>query len=429
VTAPRALCAYGVYPGGRWDVCWVIMEENLRLPALAAGQAPRLVQADTLGLHLAIEGLCHEAGGENEPAALELWAALMHRQVQRILQPGDADPRLRRLWLTIRQDLGGGWNLARMARCAGLSPESLRRLCQQQAGRPPLAQLTHLRMLFAADLLTCTREKISAVAARVGYEDAFAFSNAFKREMGVPPSLYRHRPPPRPDRRECQIADRVHAAQLRPMPYLLIVSFIWAFSFGLIKGRLAGLDSAFISAVRLGPGAAGLSALPPPARAPAAHAAGARRHRCGAVRAHVSRLQRKFPPPAGPRSRALHAHHPLFVTLLADALDRRFRRRALAAALLAVGGTGLIVFQGQELRPTLIGLALVQLSNLAFALGQVGYKRLRAKAARAPRPRHLRAALRRGLRPHVLPLALAHVDFATFTLTPSQSAHACSTSG
>jgi len=197
LTAPQTLCAYRVPSGGRWDICWVIFEEALRLPTLATGQAPRLVPADTLGLHLAIEGLCHEAGGENEPAALELWAALMHRQVQRILQPGDADPRLRRLWLTIRQDLGGGWNLARMARCAGLSPESLRRLCQQEAGRPPLAQLTHLRMLFAADLLTCTQEKISAIAARVGYEDAFAFSNAFKREMGVPPSLYRHRPNPR----------------------------------------------------------------------------------------------------------------------------------------------------------------------------------------------------------------------------------------
>jgi AraC-like DNA-binding protein len=46
-------------------------------------------------------------------------------------------------------------------------------------------------MLFAADLLTCTREKISCISARVGYEDAFAFSNAFKREMGLPPSLYR----------------------------------------------------------------------------------------------------------------------------------------------------------------------------------------------------------------------------------------------
>lgn len=193
LTAPHALCAYEVPAGGRWNICWVILDDTGNQPVLATGDGPRLIQADTLGLQRTIEGLCHEAGGENEPAALELWATLMHRQVQRILQPGDADPRLRRLWQSVRQDLGGTWNLARMARCAGLSPESLRRFCQQESGRPPLAQLTHLRMLFAADLLTCTAEKISSIAARAGYEDAFAFSSAFKREMGVPPSLYRSR--------------------------------------------------------------------------------------------------------------------------------------------------------------------------------------------------------------------------------------------
>jgi transcriptional regulator GlxA family with amidase domain len=66
-------------------------------------------------------------------------------------------------------------------------------LCLRHCGRPPLAHLTHLRMLFAADLLSCTREKITSIAARTGYGDAFAFSNAFKREMGVPPSRYRAR--------------------------------------------------------------------------------------------------------------------------------------------------------------------------------------------------------------------------------------------
>ena len=53
-----------------------------------------------------------------------------------------------------------------------------------------MAYVTNLRMLCAADLLACTREKI---AARTGYGDAFAFSSAFKREMGLPPSEYRSR--------------------------------------------------------------------------------------------------------------------------------------------------------------------------------------------------------------------------------------------
>ena len=35
------------------------------------------------------------------------------------------------------------------------------------------------------------------------------------------------------------------------MPYLIIVSIVWGFSFIIIKGSLASLDSAFVSFVRL----------------------------------------------------------------------------------------------------------------------------------------------------------------------------------
>ncbi|AOS45862.1 EamA-like transporter family protein [Lacunisphaera limnophila] len=163
------------------------------------------------------------------------------------------------------------------------------------------------------------------------------------------------------------------------MPYLIAVSLLWAFSFGLIKGRLAGLDSAFISAVRLG--LALLVFLPflrfrgLTSRLTTSLVA------LGAVQFGLMYLA------YNESFRHLQAHEvalltlttPVFVTLIADALDRTLRVRALAAALLAVLGTGVVVFQGQDLRPTLLGLALVQLSNLAFAAGQVGYKRLRAR--------------------------------------------------
>ena len=191
LTAPHALCAYHVRPRHRWEVCWGLYEEIMRLPTLESGQSPRLVRMDAKGLRLAIEGLCHEAGGMAEPSALEFWAALVHRQVLRVLQPAGGDPRLGQLWSTVHQDLGGAWNLRRMARCAGMSQESLRRLCLQHTGRPPLSQLTRLRMQFAADLLACSQEKIASLAARVGYGDGFSFSTAFKREMGMPPKRFR----------------------------------------------------------------------------------------------------------------------------------------------------------------------------------------------------------------------------------------------
>ncbi len=44
------------------------------------------------------------------------------------------------------------------------------------------------------------------------------------------------------------------------MPLLLLVSLVWAFSFGLIKGQLAGLDSTAVATLRLA--LAGLVFLP-----------------------------------------------------------------------------------------------------------------------------------------------------------------------
>jgi len=165
------------------------------------------------------------------------------------------------------------------------------------------------------------------------------------------------------------------------MALLVLVSLLWAFSFGLIKGRLVGLDSSFISAARLG--LALLVFLPfLRTRGIAARTAAALAG-IGAVQFGVMYLA------YNESFKHLQAHEvalftlttPIFVTLLADATERKFHMRSFLAALLAVAGTAVVVFQNKDLAPTLLGLGLVQLSNLAFAVGQVGYKRFREKSA------------------------------------------------
>jgi AraC-like DNA-binding protein len=54
-----------------------------------------------------------------------------------------------------------------------------------------MQQVTHLRMRHAAALLSSESYPIIAVAARVGYDNPFAFSAAFKRSIGLAPSAYR----------------------------------------------------------------------------------------------------------------------------------------------------------------------------------------------------------------------------------------------
>jgi AraC-like DNA-binding protein len=53
--------------------------------------------------------------------------------------------------------------------------------------------VTLLRMRHAAALLASDSYSVEDVARQVGYENAFAFSTAFKRLMGDSPTGYRRR--------------------------------------------------------------------------------------------------------------------------------------------------------------------------------------------------------------------------------------------
>lgn len=194
ITAPRAPSAYHIKPGlGTWRLHWSIYGEECLLPSVPPGAPPRLVPVEATGFRHAVEGYCHEKGARGDPGVLGLWAALVDHAVWRMLDAEQGDPRLDRLWLAVRQDIGGEWTLRRMAREAGLSEESLRRLCQKHLQCSPMAHLARLRMAAAADFLRHTGEKLEALATRLGYSDAFAFSTAFRRVWGMPPSRYREK--------------------------------------------------------------------------------------------------------------------------------------------------------------------------------------------------------------------------------------------
>jgi carboxylate/amino acid/amine transporter len=165
------------------------------------------------------------------------------------------------------------------------------------------------------------------------------------------------------------------------MAHLILVSFLWAFSFGLIKRHLGGLDSAFVTAARLG--LALLVFLPFLRLRGVSTRTALTLAALGAVQFGVMYLAyiESF--------RYLHAYEaalftittPILVTLFADALDRTLRWRALLAALVAVIGTACVMVKSTNLTVTLTGLVLVQVSNAAFAIGQVAYRRWRARHA------------------------------------------------
>jgi drug/metabolite transporter (DMT)-like permease len=201
------------------------------------------------------------------------------------------------------------------------------------------------------------------------------------------------------------------------MPLLLLVSLLWAFSFGLIKHLTAGFDGPFIAAARLG---LALLVFLPFIRlrgiAP----------RTAFALAGIGALQFGLMYLAYNESfRFLKSHEvavftlttPIFVTLLADAFDRTLRGPALGAAVLAVLGGAAIVVRSAPTAGTFTGVVLIQLSNLAFALGQVLYRRFRATRPEL-RDRDVFALVYLGAFALTLPVSLARTDFAALPLTP-----------
>ena len=204
------------------------------------------------------------------------------------------------------------------------------------------------------------------------------------------------------------------------MLYLLVVSVIWAISFGLTKGKLSGLDSAFISAARLG---LALLVFLPFLRTRGLSA----RAMLGLI--GIGALQFGLMYLALNESyRHLAAHEvvlftlttPVLVTLLADGFDRTLRPRALSAALLAMVSAAFIVIESATLRSTLIGFGLVQLANLAFALGQVLYRRFRARNP-APRDRAVFGFLFIGAFVVTLPALFLRTGFALPALSSTET--------
>jgi AraC-like DNA-binding protein len=91
----------------------------------------------------------------------------------------------------IHEDPAHRWSVAELAAEVGLSRATFAARFAKSVGQPPLTYLTMWRMTLAADLLRSTTETVTTIARKVGYEDPFAFSVAFKRVYSQSPTTWR----------------------------------------------------------------------------------------------------------------------------------------------------------------------------------------------------------------------------------------------
>lgn len=205
------------------------------------------------------------------------------------------------------------------------------------------------------------------------------------------------------------------------MPHLITVSIIWALSFGLIKGQLAGLDATALGVVRTG---FALIVFLPFWKPRQVGAGDALRLLC--IGAMEFGLMYIFYMAA---FRFLAAHQvavftiftPLWMAAFAAFTERKVSPGLVAAALLAIAGAGVICWQ--TLTPTgdlLAGFLLVQGSNVSFAIGQLAYRRLRRRAPKGITDVSLFAWLYLGALLITLLASAVLTNWAAFRPGPSQ---------
>lgn len=103
---------------------------------------------------------------------------------------GLADERLAASLRRLHADPARDWTIESLAREAALSRSAFYKRFRLALGMPPMEYLTAWRMALAKTYLDQEDLGMEEIAGRVGYGSASAFSTAFTRFVGVPPSRY-----------------------------------------------------------------------------------------------------------------------------------------------------------------------------------------------------------------------------------------------
>jgi len=175
------------------------------LPAVIKAGAPYGDESSWLDpfIRVAIdESSSRRAGGESVLAKLsELMLIEVVRRHLETLPPGQAgwlaglrDPFVGKTLALMHGDPARNWTIEELAREVGLSRSVLAERFAVLVGLPPMQYLAKWRMQIASGLLSGSDTNMAAVAAEIGYGSEAAFSRAFKKMVGIPPSAWRRRP-------------------------------------------------------------------------------------------------------------------------------------------------------------------------------------------------------------------------------------------
>lgn len=200
-----------VYGGGGAGCCLVCGEfafDNLGNHPLLENLPHKLyVSGDTSyntkWLDSAIGFIAHEAA-KLEPGAHaiidRLSEIILIQVIRATLEAGDetipflsafADARINQVLSAIHSDPAGDWSVERLGQLVNMSRSSFSNRFGELTKMTPLQYVIFVRLQKASQLLIETSLPLIRVAEKVGYQSEAAFSEAFKKQIGVRPGEYR----------------------------------------------------------------------------------------------------------------------------------------------------------------------------------------------------------------------------------------------
>ena len=160
---------------------------------------------------------------------------------------------------------------------------------------------------------------------------------------------------------------------------LVAVSIIWAFSFGLIKGKLTGLDSGLVASIRL---ILCFLCFMPFLFKVSQQKMRLRLMILGVVQFGIMYLAyiKSYQYLPGYLVAVFTIFTPFYVIALNIIFDKNSRdpkklTMAMGAVILSIAGAAVIVFKTPGQAEYLTGFLILQLANIAFAIGQWNYQR------------------------------------------------------
>jgi AraC-like DNA-binding protein len=198
------------HPVAGGDDCTIFALSELAARELAARHAPRDADraggpfrvgqalSDPVALRLQYEALARSRGASRLDFE-DVLVALLDRVVGsaggRDHEDGAPLERHRDLVEAARtevhRDLARPPSLSQLAEGLGCSPFHLSRVFPRVAGLSLRAYVSRLRARAAAERLARGARDLTRLALELGYADHSHFTNAFRREWGVPPSVFR----------------------------------------------------------------------------------------------------------------------------------------------------------------------------------------------------------------------------------------------